>query len=345
MVIFKRFLLLLLLSGYATSLRAAESHLSLLYQQVHQSVVTVQSWENLLMVQNHINILPVTEQGSGVLISPEGEVLTAAHLVQTADVVQVEFIDGTVVYAQVVGSEPTADVALLKLAHVPEGISSVKLGDSDRTAVGERIAIIGAPYGLSHTLTVGYLSARHAPGSLEGNLILGEFLQTDAAINRGNSGGPMFNMQGEVIGIVSYILSRSGGFEGVGFAVSSNSARTLLFEQRSFWTGITVFGLNGVFSRVFNLPQETGVLVQRIAKDSPGARIGLRAGMLPAQIGNYQFLVGGDIILSVDDIPVGTAEDYERLRRHIDTLEKAQPIAVEILRHGQVITLSAPLWE
>ena len=155
----------------------------------------------------------------------------------------------------------------------------------------------------------------------------------------------MFNMQGEVIGIVSYILSRSGGFEGVGFAVSSNSSHTLLFEQRSFWTGITVFGLNGVFSRIFNLPQESGVLVQRIAKDSPGARIGLQSSMLPAKIGNYQFLVGGDIILSVDDIPVGTTEDYERLRRHIDALEKAQPITVKILRHGQIITLSAPLWE
>ena len=344
MVILKRLVSLLLLA-YAVPLLANEPNLSLLYQQVHRSVVNVQSWENLFMIQNHINILPVAEQGSGVLISPQGEILTAAHLVQTADVVQVEFIDGTVVYAQVVGSEPTADVALLKVARVPESIASVKLGNSDQTAVGERIAIIGAPYGLTHTLTVGYLSARHAPGSLEGNLILGEFLQTDAAINRGNSGGPMFNMQGEVIGIVSYILSRSGGFEGVGFAVSSNSAYDLLFEQRSFWTGITVFGLDDMLARVFNLPQQRGVLVQRIAKDSPGARIGLQAGILPAKIGNYQFLVGGDIILSVDDIPVGTAKDYERLRRHIDTLEKAQPITVKILRHGQIITLSAPIWE
>ncbi len=157
--------------------------------------------------------------GSGVLISKDGKVLTAAHVVQTADTVSVEFPNGEIVKARVVSSEPPADVALLQLERVPASAVVAKLGDSDQVGVADQIFVVGAPYGISHTLTVGHISARRTPGGEQSELGLAEFFQTDAAVNQGNFGGLMFNMNGEVIGIVSHILSQSGGFEGLGFAV------------------------------------------------------------------------------------------------------------------------------
>lgn len=340
--------LLLCCMLFAVNARANEHELSprALYRQVHRSVVTVQSWEGLLTLQNHLSVHPLSEQGSGVLISAQGEVLTAAHLVQTADTVRVKFIDGTTLGASVVASEPAADVALLKLEQVPDGVPVAKLADSDQAQVGDRVIVIGAPYGLSHTMTIGYLSARHAPGSLGGKLVLGEFLQTDAAINRGNSGGPMFNANGEVIGIVSYILSRSGAFEGLGFGVAINTAREFLLERRSFWSGISVFGLTGTLAKVLNLPQDGGAIVQRVAKDSLGARLGLLPSVVPARIGAYELLLGGDIILAVNGIAiVGMPDDYNRIREHLDQLERGEEITVKVLRHGRVLTLSVLVWE
>jgi S1-C subfamily serine protease len=279
------------------------------------------------------------------LISEQGDVMTAAHLVQTAELVRVTFADGSFVNATIVATEPAADVALLKLDSVPQSAVVARMGDSDTIRIGEPIFIIGAPFGLSHTLTVGYISARHAPGTLNGELVLGEFLQTDAAINRGNSGGPMFNMAGEVVGIVSYILSKSGGFEGVGFAVTSNTARAMLLEKNSLWTGVTVFGLSGMMADLFNLPQDTGYLVQRVARGSLGARFGLRPSIIPARIGKFELFVGGDIILTIDHIQVGTPESEDQLRRYLTVLEPGQTVDVTVLRQGKLVTLSGPALE
>lgn len=161
--------------------------------------------------------------GSGVLVSADGKVLSAAHVVHTADEISVEFLNGETVGAQVVASEPYADVSLLQLERVPSGALVARLGDSDRMEVGEQVFVIGAPYGIGHTLTVGHLSARHKPNTVYSAMGLAEFFQTDAAINQGNSGRPMFNMGGEVIGVVSHVISKSGGFEGLGFVVAEQS--------------------------------------------------------------------------------------------------------------------------
>ncbi len=340
-------LLLALLFGFQLGLdtiaaRAAEDRtIEDLFAAVHRSVVLVRTWERMVVAKDSVGLVPVTDLGSGVLISAEGDVVTAAHVVQVADIVKVEFADGTRVGATVVASEPAADLALLKLERVPEGATVAKLGDSDLARVGEQIFVIGAPFGLSHTLSVGYLSARHAPASLGGKFTLGEFFQTDAAVNRGNSGGPMFNMNGEVIGIVSYILSRSGAFEGIGFAVTSNSAQELLLAPRTPWSGITVFGVDGALAAALNLPQEAGLLVQRVARDSPGARLGLLPGYLPARIGKQELLLGGDVILEVDGIPVGKPATYMALRRHLAEIEVGERLTVKVLRHGRVVELIA----
>lgn len=333
------FLLLLAWPGQASE-PAPEPALEDLFGAVNEAVVLVRTWESMLIARDGVALVPVTDLGSGVLISEDGDVLTAAHVVQVADVVRVEFGDGTMIDAKVVASEPAADLALLHLERVPEGAVVAKMGDSDAVRVGQRIFVIGAPFGLSRTLTVGHVSARHLPGTLGGPFNIAEFFQTDAAIHRGNSGGPMFDMNGEVIGIVSYILSQSSGFEGVGFAVTSNSIEELLLARPSPWSGISVFGLDGPLAQIFNLPQDAGLLVQQVARDSPGARLGLLPSYMPAKIGQHELLLGGDIILEVDGIRVGTFETYRPLRRHLAEIETGQTVTVKVLRHGRVIELS-----
>ena len=279
--------------------------------------------------------------GSGVLVSRDGKVITAAHLVQAADSVEVDFVNGDKVAARVVSSEPeTTDVATLQLDRVPPAAIVARLGDSDRTQVGEPVFVIGAPLGVSHTLTVGHLSGRRRSDMTLGGTTRAEFLQTDAAINIGNSGGPMFNMDGEVIGIVSHILSLTGGSEGVGFAVASNVVRRLL-EEKSFWTGIDGYIRWGDLAQVFNVPlRRAGLLVQRIAAGSPAERAGLRAGTMRARIGREDMIVGGDIVLEVMGVPV-QASGLEAVKEKLTGLRPGQTLDVVVLRGGQQVILTA----
>jgi len=131
---------------------------------------------------------------------------------------------------------------------------------------------VGAPYGLSPTLSAGHISGRYRPGNKVVGASAIEFLRTDAAINSGNSGGPVFNLSGEVVGIVSQILTKSGGSEGIGFAATSKIARQLLLDQKMFWSGVEGMLIEGDLARALNLPQAAGFLIQRVAKGSPGPR-------------------------------------------------------------------------
>ena len=230
--------------------------------------------------------------GSGVLISNDGKVLTAAHVVQTADVACVEFPDGQVIIARVIGSDVRSDVALLQLKEMPKGVAPVTLGDSDKVEVGDQIFVIGAPYGISQTLSFGHLSGRHRLPSINESATLVEFLQTDAAINGGNSGGPMFDMEGNVIGIVSTIMSHAGGAEGMAFATAANTAKQLLLEHKPFWSGIDGLVVTGALAKALNLPQAAGVLVQRIGDGSIGSRLGIKPGISARNNSRDRYLAG-----------------------------------------------------
>lgn len=322
--------------------RAGAQQLRDVVRQVDRSVVVIKTVEK--------NVLPVPQTvfvsspglGSGVLLA-EGRILTAAHVVQAADKIEVEFSDGQLVPAKVISSLPRADVAMLKLDWVPYNAVPAKLGDSDKMQVGDDVFIIGAPYGIGHSLSVGHLSARR-PGNVVFGAVKLELFQTDAAINKGNSGGPMFNMAGEVIGIISYILSQSGGFEGLGFAVTTNVAQKLLVNSKGFWSGIDGMILADEWVRIFNIPQSAGFLVQRIADNSPASRMGLIGGSYRANIAGSDMLVGGDIILSVGGIAV--APDGGTVVKMIDYINSLQPgesISVKVLRGGQITELKSPV--
>src|SRR6266446_7378351 len=289
------------------------------FHKVEQAVVVVRTEQRGLAPFPQQGMVSLNGLGSGVLISND-KVLTAAHLVQAADRTMVEFSRGELIPARVIGSALSADIALLQLEHSPANASPVTLGNSDKLEVGDQIFVVGAPYGLSRTLTAGHVSGRHLLNERSENTSGVEFLQTDAAVNSGNSGSPLFNLDGEVMGIVSNIMSRSGGSEGMAFAATSNTARRLLLDQKPFWSGIEGLVVDGDLARALNLPQPAGVLVQRVAEGSIAWLWGIHAGTLRASVEGKELVLGGDIILGVTDLPVeeggGSYDDiYTSIRK------------------------------
>ena len=325
-----------LINGTVTAQQMRE-----LVRKVDASVVVIKTVEKNVMRAPQPIFVSSPGLGSGILLR-DGKILTAAHVVQTADKIEVEFVDGQVVKAKVIASIPQADVAMLKLDWVPYNAVPAKIGDSDKMQVGDDLFIIGAPYGISHTLSVGHVSARRGSNVSFGPAVKLELLQTDAAINRGNSGGPVFNMAGEVVGVVSHIFSQSGGFEGLGFAVTSNVATKLLDTNKGFWSGIDGLLLTGQWSRIFNIPQPAGFLVQRVADNSPAQRIGLIGGTQSASIAGTDILVGGDIVLAVGSIAVAVDNDCtSRLFDYFRQLKSGETVTLKILRGGDIIELRA----
>jgi S1-C subfamily serine protease len=318
---------------------------SAVFARVNPAVVVINTAERFSAPDGSSPPISVAGIGSGVMISNEGEVLTAAHVVETADEVYVRFLSGETIFAEVIASEPQADIALLQLERMPDKPVVAPLADSDEARVGDEVFIIGAPYGLSHTLTVGHISARHQRAMGNMNLAMAEFFQTDAAINEGNSGGPMFSVEGEVLGIVSHIISQSGGFEGLGFVVTSNAARRLVMDEPSIWSGISGFRLEGEMAALFHLPQEAGVLVQRVARWSPAEALGLRGGNVRARIAEEPVVLGGDVILAVQDITLDSEASYARVNRAIAGLSRGDELRLTILRAGRVVQLQGPWLE
>jgi serine protease Do len=314
-----------------------------LFDKVSPAVVQIQTIEKEIVGEGQMKQRVTAEGlGSGILISKEGLILTAAHVVLTAEDVKVVFKNDEVIPAKIIGTEKTADVALIKLAWPPsdKSIFIPKIADSDLVKTGQEVFVIGSPYGLAQSLSVGHISGRHEKTSVAHNMTLMEFFQTDAAINVGNSGGPMFNMDGEVIGIVSYILSESGGFQGLGFAATANMATKLLLEEKSVWFGIDWILLSGGLAYILNLPQKGGILVQKVTDRSPGSIMGLQGGFYNMEIEGEKLIVGGDIILSIQGKKIESEEDMLNLNLTLKPLKKGEKIQLTVMRGGKVVELN-----
>ena len=332
---------------FSISAGAAEDNPSLadLYQRVGPSVVEIATIQEVISDKGPAKRVRSGGLGSGFLVSEDGLIMTAAHVVQMAEDVAVRWVNGEVSKAKIVSSNPNADVALLQAEDVPDTIKPLVLADSDPVRVGDEVFIIGAPRKYANTLTVGYVSARRKPDDLFGGIEPVELLQTDAAINEGNSGGPMFNMVGEVIGVVSHIFSQSGGSQGLGFVVTSNMARIEMLEKKPFWSGIDGFQLKDGWAKIFNLPQNAGILIEGVAAGSASARIGLRPGSYRAEIEGQKLTVGGDVILAIQGIPVGAEDFGPKVEQAANALGEDGLLELKVLREGKVISLSMPIGE
>jgi serine protease Do len=281
-----------------------------------------------------------TETGSGVLISRDGRVMTAAHVVNGMDEITVEGIGGEVVRATIVSANAAADVSLLQLERVTRAMRVARMGDSDTMRVGQQVMVVGAPYGLAYSMSVGWISARWPPNTIFPDMPLAEFLQTTATINTGNSGGPVFNMAGEVVGIVSQNISKSGGSEGLGFIVTTKSAQSLLVPRKVFWGALQGVLLTGRLATVFNVPAPAGFLVKTVAQGSMAWNMGLQGSDGTLTIGGKEIPVGGDIILSVQDVSVVSEENIEKIRNMLAGLAPGAPFRMSVLRAGKVIELT-----
>jgi len=308
-----------------------------LFEKLDPSVITIQTIQVKIAEGN---ATPSNALGSGVIIDKSGLILTAAHVVETANAIGVKLGDGQIVAAEIIKSIPMADVALLKLKEVPPNLKVATLGNSDDLQVGNQVITIGSPFGVEHSLSVGHVSGKMKKGVLAGGEMIG-YVQTDAAINQGNSGGPMFNLKGEVVGIVSFILSQGGGFDGIGFAIDINTTRKVLLENKDhFWTGFDGIFLGDDLSKILNVPQSNGVLIQRVTTNSFADRLGLNGGFFQAEILGQKLWLGGDIILSMQGTTCANPHNLDNIKHAIEHLKEGEQVSMKILRHGKVIELN-----
>jgi serine protease Do len=218
--------------------------------------------------------------GSGVIVRADGTILTNNHVVQRAESIRVVLSDGQDLEAKVVGTDPASDLAVIRMEHPPRGLEPISLGNSSRLRLGDVVLAIGNPFGVGQTVTMGIVSATGRANM--GIVDYEDFIQTDAAINPGNSGGALVDMEGELVGINTAILSRTGGYEGIGFAIPSNMAKPImdaLLEHGRVvrgYLGVVVQAMDEPIAHALGLSTNEGVLVADVASGSPAAQVGLR---------------------------------------------------------------------
>lgn len=281
-----------------------------------------------------VSLEPSGGLGTGAILSRDGLVMTAAHVVAEAERITIRLRDGRERTAQVVFSDEGADVALLRMESPPGDLVPARLGDSDRVRKGETVYVIGNPVGIESSLSVGVVSGRHSTSHLFGGAAEAEFIQTDAAMNAGNSGGPMFNSRGEVIAVAQRIVTGSGGSEGLGFGLAINVVKKILQMDPCIWLGFSGVPLPAAWMSALNVPGRDPLLVERVTPGGPADRGGLRGGALPVQVGKRHLLLGGDVVLKIEGRPplewVRTTPQVGRKpgERH--------DVRLTVLRDGQV---------
>jgi len=268
--------------------------------------------------------------GSGFIIDRSGFVVTNNHVIENADEISVILANDEVFEATLVGRDEKTDIAVLKIDPGTTKLTSVTFGDSDKLRVGDWVMAIGNPFGLGGTVTAGIVSAR---GRDIGSGPYDDFIQTDASINRGNSGGPLFNMEGEVIGINTAIFSQSGGSVGIGFAISANLATQVVKQLQDFgrtrrgWLGVFIQEVTDDIAESLGLKAAQGALVASVTEDGPAAKAGIQAG---------------DVIIEFDGKSVDKSRDLPRI---VAETEVEKTVSVDVMRNGSKVTLSVTLGE
>ena len=267
-------------------------------------------------------------EGSGFIITPDGYIMTNAHVVAEADEVQVQLADKRELKAKVIGVDPTSDVAVIKIAAT--GLPTLKIGSPDNLKVGEWVIAIGSPFGFDHTVSAGVVSAKMRALPDGGNV---PFIQTDVAINPGNSGGPLINLRGEVVGMNAQIYSNSGGYMGLSFAIPIDLAmniQTQLVQHGKVTRGrlgVMVQTIDQQLADSFGLKKPEGALVSAVQPDAPAAKAGIRAG---------------DVILTVDGTPI---DDSAALSRLITGKTPGATVNIRLIRNGKTEEIKVALGE
>jgi len=288
--------------------------------------------------------------GSGFVYDDSGHIITNDHVVTNSEKIVVTFLDGRSFNAEIVGKDVFTDLAVIKVNTDADALHPLPLGDSSKLRVGEQIAAIGNPFGLSGSMTSGIVSqlGRLLP-SQDRSFQIPDIIQTDAAINPGNSGGPLLNMRGEVIGINTAIQSESGEFAGVGFAIPSRTVQKIiptLIESEVYhhpWVGISGRDIDPDLAKVLGLQDARGFLIINVLNDSPAEKTGLRGSTEIKEIDDTSYQVGGDVILSVDGKIVRKIDDILiHLQREKSVGDQ---MVLQILRDGKVTDVIITLEE
>lgn len=312
-------------------LTAAAVPLEDLVPKVDASVVTIRvGVRTQSQSETQVSMTVSLGTGSGVVVLPQGYIVTAAHVVEDAEAIEVQWKDGFKSEATIVTLSRSEDLALLKVAAMPDKAVVAKVGDSRLLKPGQRLFAIGAPYGLEHSVSAGVVSALRE--NVQRGLSPRNLVQTDVAINQGNSGGPLFNEAGEVVGIASFMLSSTGGSVGLNFAVPSATLRARLFEQALPWVGVSLRYIPRDVAQIFNWPVESGFLVEKIRPGSAADTGGLKAGQVPSSVGGNEVILGGDLITRVNGVETLSTEKVAQALR---AMKAGDVIHYDVLRGGQ----------
>jgi S1-C subfamily serine protease len=287
--------------------------------------------------------------GSGFVIDKAGHIVTNEHVIAGASKVQVSFSGNDQITATVVGKDTSSDIAVLKIDTHAQGLTPLSLGNSDSVRVGDPVYAIGNPFGYTRTLTSGIVSALQRQIIAPNSLPIDNAIQTDAAINHGNSGGPLLDAAGQVIGVTSQISTGNTGQQGnigIGFAVPVNTVRTVAAQLIKSgkvdhpFLGISVLPISTRLAQLFNLPAKSGLLVESIDPGSGAAKAGLVAGHTNVIVQGQSYPLGGDIIVRVDGVPVST---YEQLRDAVARKKPGEKLKLDLFRHGSKRTVTVTL--
>ena len=314
-----------------------------IYKSAHLATVNITSTVYRRTI--FLEILPAKDQGSGFLISGDGKILTNNHVVANERQLEVTLSDQSKYKATLLSRDEANDLALLQIAPRKK-LPWLRLGDSEGLQVGQKVLAIGNPFGLDGTLTTGVVSALARDIRGENDRKLEGLIQTDAAINMGNSGGPLLDSAGDVIGINTAILGPNGGSIGIGFAMPINRAKLMLDDlqagRKRPRLGVSVVAVAGDYADALSLPTQGGLLITEVERGSAADRAGLRGGRQIVQIGNAQLNVGGDLIMAIDGQPVDRGDAISRAlaRKHV-----GDSVELTIFRGGRTTNVRVKLDE